>query len=135
LSINPTNSIRTYDVVDKYTVAEQPKNVTRLLGNIFSAKEEPQYLLDADFIFVDTAHTGDFEWQVYEYLRTNNYKGFVIFDDIHWCNEMIEFWKKITDTIKYDITSIGHGLGMGPLGAQSGTGLVDFSNQIIIVDN
>lgn len=132
LSINSSNNIRTYDVLDLYS-AKQPKNVTRVIGNIFDLKEE-NYLLNSDFIFVDTAHTGTFEWQIYEFLLNNNYKGFVIFDDIHWSVEMIEFWNKIPNNIKFDITKIGHGEGLGPLGSVSGTGLVDFSGKVILID-
>jgi hypothetical protein len=45
---------------------------------------------------------------------------------------MIEFWKKI-DAVKYDITDIGHGDGMGPKGNISGTGLVTFAEKIEVV--
>jgi len=131
LSINNTNNIRTYDIKNVYNVLTQPSNVTRIIGNIFDIKEE-QYLLDADFIFLDTMHTGEFEWQVYEYLRDNGYKGFIIYDDIHWSDNMIEFWNKIPNDIKYDITEIGHGNGSGPKGQISGTGLVDFSSNITL---
>lgn len=131
MSINPTNHIRTYDIIDIYSVKKQPDNVTRIIGNIFDINEQ-YHLLESDFIFLDTAHTGDFEMQVYEYLYNHNYKGFIIFDDILWSNEMISFWDKISNNIKYNITNIGHGKGNGPKGNISGTGLVDFSGKIII---
>jgi hypothetical protein len=53
----------------------------------------------------------------------------MLLDDIHWSNEMMEFWNKI-DTVKYDITDIGHGAGEGPKGNISGTGLVTFAEKI-----
>lgn len=132
LSINPTNIIRTYDVRDLFLVEYPPANIFRVMGNIFDIKEE-HFLLESDFIFVDTAHTGDFEWQVYEYLHNNGYKGFVIFDDIHWSDDMINFWNKIPDKYKHDITDIGHGNGLGPSGNTSGTGLIDFSGNVHII--
>ena len=130
LSVNPTNEIRTYDIVAGPALHHQPSNVTRVIGNIFDLHEE-HYLLKADLIFLDTAHTGEFEWQVYSYLKKNNYRGIIVYDDILWSDEMVAFWQKI-DVPKYDITDIGHGGGKGPRGNISGTGVVDFSNQIVI---
>ena len=101
LSVNPTNQIRTYDIVDEPALHRVPSNVTRVIGNIFDLHEE-QYLLKADLIFLDTAHTGEFEWQVYSYLKDNDYRGIIVFDDILWSDEMIAFWEKI-DLPKYDI--------------------------------
>ena len=48
---------------------------------------------------------------------------------------MQEFWSKIPNNIKYDITEIGHGLGIDSRGnpRSSGTGLVDFSGRVTIV--
>ena len=67
LSINKTNTIITYDVVNKYGIKPQPDNVIRKIGNIFNLNEQAK-MLSASFIFLDTAHTGEFEWEVYEYL-------------------------------------------------------------------
>lgn len=127
LSINKTNKIITYDVNNLYGVSPQPNNVDRRIGNIFSLNEELT-LLNAAMIFLDTSHTGEFEQQIYDYLLVNNYKGILLLDDIHWNNEMRIFWSNITTT-KYDITDIGH--GVCPQGI-AGTGLVDFSGQVII---
>lgn len=127
LSINKTNKIITYDINNLYGVSPQPDNVDRRIGNIFSLNEELT-LLNAAMIFLDTSHTGEFERQIYDYLLVNNYKGILLLDDIHWNNEMRIFWSNITTT-KYDITDIGH--GVCPQGI-AGTGLVDFSGQVII---
>jgi GR25 family glycosyltransferase involved in LPS biosynthesis len=132
LSTNPTNKIITYDVRDRYT-AQQPSNVEIRVGNIFKLKQE-DILLKSDFIFLDTEHLGDFEWQVFCYLRDNGYKSFIIFDDIHWNKQMVDFWNKIPDELKHDITDIGH--GANPYGQKSpipGTGLVDFGGKINLV--
>jgi predicted O-methyltransferase YrrM len=71
LAENGSNVIITYDVVDVYKIKKQPKNVIRKIGNIFSLNEE-KMLLKADLIFIDAAHTGEFEWQVYSYVKQNN---------------------------------------------------------------
>tara|TARA_R110001583_G_scaffold50078_2_gene156333 strand:- start:183 stop:827 length:645 start_codon:yes stop_codon:yes gene_type:complete len=147
LSDNPTNKVRTYDVEDLYNNNHNGvyNNIIRIVGNmgtkdnpykgdIFDLNEQ-HYMLEADFIFLDTAHLGGFEWKVYEYLRDNNYKNFIVFDDIHLELAMQEFWSKIPNNIKYDITEIGHGLGIDSRGnpRSSGTGLVDFSGRVTIV--
>lgn len=123
MSINATNHIRTYDVVDIYSIKKQPDNVTRIIGNIFNINEQ-HHLLEADFIFLDTAHLGDFEMQVYKYLLDNQYKGFIIYDDIHFNSPMKKFWQSVSDNLKIDISSIGH----------TGTGIIDFDNNIEIIN-
>lgn len=64
-----------------------------------------------------------------------NYENFIIFDDIHLETAMVEFWNKIPNDIKYDITEIAHGSGINfdRDSTPSGTGLVDFSGKINIV--
>lgn len=125
MSINKTSKIITYDIADRYGIQPQPKNVERRLGNIFELNEV-DILLKSNIIFLDTAHEGPFEWQVYRFLVENEYKGILVLDDIHWNKPMKEFWEGITNT-KYDVTDIGHGIC--PDGV-AGTGIVDFSNQI-----
>jgi len=126
LSIDQKNKIITYDVSDGRFGCSLPDNVTRRLGNIFDLNEE-SILLQADFIFLDTSHTGDFEYRVYEYLRDNNYKNFIVYDDILQYEAMREFWNKIPDVSnnhsKHDITRMGH---------SSGTGLIDFGGHVRI---
>ena len=137
LSVNEKNKVITYDISDQKFGSIIPDNVERRVGNIFDLKGE-SILLDADFIFLDTAHLGDFELQVYEYLRDNNYKGFIIYDDIHFSNEMVNFWNKIPNDIKTDLTYMGHGEGRGQNpdvpGIMAGTGMVDFNNKVKLAD-
>lgn len=125
LSINKSNRVVTYDVRNLYSVATQPTNVERIIGDIFELNQQ-DILLKADLIFLDTAHLGDFEWEVYSFLLRNDYKGILLLDDIHWNAPMKVFWNKI-QTTKYDITSLGH--GVCPDGV-AGTGLVDFGNNV-----
>jgi hypothetical protein len=128
MSINDSNTIITYDIADRYGIQNPPKNITRRIGDIFKLGQE-SILLDASLIFLDTAHTGEFEQQVYDYLCDNNYQGILLLDDIHWNQPMKSFWNSINVT-KYDITDIGHGIC--PDGV-AGTGIVDFSNTLQII--
>lgn len=127
-SINKTNSIITYDVVNRYGIVPKPKNVLCKIGNIFDMNEA-NLLLSANIIFLDTAHEGPFEHQIYNFLVENSYSGILILDDIHWNKPMKEFWNSI-NTLKYDVTDIGHGICPDGI---AGTGIVDFNNNIRII--
>ncbi len=70
-------------------------------------------------VFIDVdPHNGHMEWSIYKWFRDSGYKGTLIFDDIHYFAEMRNnFWSKVPNQIKTDLTHIGH---------WSGTGLVKF---------
>ena len=69
-------------------------------------------------------------------LKENNYKGIILYDEIklglgHSANgtrstqhKMSDFWDKVDKIYKLDITNVGH---------WSGTGLVNFNNNNIII--
>lgn len=129
LSINEKTQIITYDIKDRYSILRQPHNVKRRIGNIFDRNEQHE-LLDSDLIFLDTAHDGIFEAQVYDFLCKNNFTGVLLLDDIHLNDEMRIFWENIEQT-KYDITSIGHGKCHDGV---AGTGIVDFGHDLTIFE-
>jgi hypothetical protein len=81
-----------------------------------------QRLLASPLIFLDIdPHDGSMEFEFYNWLKDNNYKGILILDDIWYFKGMRDnLWTKISD-IKHDVTSLGH---------WSGTGIVDFSNSV-----
>lgn len=118
---NVTNKVKTFDIVDVYAIKNQPNNLTRHIGNIF--KLDPSILLKTDLVFLDTAHQGDFETEIYLYLKNNKYNGILLLDDIFFNEKMTQFWDSI-DEKKHDITSVGHG--------HYGTGIVDFNNNVSI---
>lgn len=97
---------------------------------------------DADFrrymstwlILLDTAHlpkTVPFEIEFVQRLQEVGYRGLLLLDDIDLNPEMRDWWadlKKGATTAKapysiYDVTPVGH---------SSGTGLIDFSNEIAV---
>tara|TARA_R100001510_G_C7632268_1_gene190952 strand:+ start:737 stop:1333 length:597 start_codon:yes stop_codon:yes gene_type:complete len=129
-STNKTNKIVTYDVVRRNTI-QLPDNVEQRIGNIFELGQKDE-LLKADIIFLDTGHLGEFEIKIYTYLKNMNWKGILICDDIHFNSFMKNFWNEI-DVTKYDVTEIGH--KENPIGPEdnTGTGIVDFNNQIEIL--
>jgi hypothetical protein len=85
-------------------------------------------------ILLDTAHlpkTVPFEREFVQRLRSVGYRGLLLLDDIHLNDEMTEWWAELTEGATdptapysvYDVTSVGH---------SSGTGLIDFSNEITV---
>jgi len=116
LSYESANRVISYDIADfkELTHPEQLTNIEYRIGNALDAPE----LLSSAMILLDTAHDGEFETQVYSFLKQNHYRGLLVLDDIHLNDPMKQFWGSI-DLPKEDVTDIGH---------WSGTGIVDFSH-------
>ncbi|CAB9514454.1 expressed unknown protein [Seminavis robusta] len=87
-------------------------------------------------IVLDTFHqpyTVPFEREFLKRLVNSltPYKGLVLLDDINLNDEMRQWWKEVKDNADlwgfraYDLTSVGH---------VSGTGLLDFSGKVVIVE-
>jgi predicted O-methyltransferase YrrM len=131
LTVNPTNTVLTYDISAEQFRLRPPPNLIRRVGDIFELGQQRE-LLRAALIFLDAAHDGDFERRVFSYLKRNDYAGLLICDDIYWSDAMADFWERI-DVLKYDVTEVGHGPGDGPRGNVSGTGIVDFSGALTII--
>ena len=113
LSHNLNNKVKSYDIVQQLEVNPTIPNVEFILGDS---------TLDVDlhkspFIFLDVDHDGLYEEKFYNHLRSINWKGLLMLDDIHLNEPMRDFWNSITEE-KYDISNIGH---------WSGTGIVLFS--------
>ena len=136
------NILNTYDICD--LVFSQCRewfnkyNVNLHIKNLFDnqiREDEKDYILSHDVIFIDIdPHEGVLELDMYNWLKNNNYKGIIIFDDIYLGKghfgstvdfSMSEFWLKVDNEYKIDISKFGH---------HSGTGLVCFNknNKIIL---
>ena len=113
LSSNQNNLIISYDI-EYLLKVDRPKNVEFRIGDFYNDKE----LLRSPLIMFDIdPHDGLQEKKFVSYLTSNNYKGTVIFDDIHLNDGMKDFWSSITQQ-KQDYTNLGH---------WSGTGVVHFT--------
>jgi hypothetical protein len=116
LSHNPLNKVISFDVIiDSVRLKSKPSNVEFKVDNILN-EEYKHLILNSPFILLDTAHTGPFEYEFYEYLKSIDYVGILILDDIYLNDAMIGFWKYINHE-KHDISEFGH---------HSGTGIVIF---------
>lgn len=112
LSYNPTNNVRTYDIVKMVSEYPTIDNIKFFMTD--STKDE--LLINSPLIFLDVDHDGLYENIFYNHLKAINWKGLLLLDDIHLNEPMILFWNSITED-KYDLTQKGH---------WSGTGLVHF---------
>lgn len=120
LSYNESNTVISYDIVTKNI---NPSITAR--KNIQWKTENLLYVLDKELImscpiiFLDIdPHYGVLEYQFYMQLKEWSYAGILICDDIwHFEDMRNNFWYKIEDQYKYDITDYGH---------FSGTGIVSF---------
>ena len=127
LSYNNSNKIHTFDIVDKVALAV--KNVANIhfnTDNLFDKEifnKWREVIVSSPFIFLDVdPHNGVMELEFITWLKEIDYKGFVICDDIWYFKEMRDnFWYKIEDKYKYDLTDIGH---------WSGTGIITFNPDV-----
>lgn len=129
LSYNKRNKVHTFDIVNK---TSHILNSYRLLDNVefhiadvFTPETRAPYrelLLSAPFVFIDVdPHNGWMEWDIYTFFRDAGYKGILFFDDIHYFEGMRQFWSRVDNKYKHDLTKLGH---------FSGSGLVIFNPEI-----
>jgi len=52
-------------------------------------------------------------FMMYNFLKSNNYQGIILYNDIKHQYNYDYFWKKIPDTEKVDLTDIGNFMGIG----------------------
>lgn len=124
LSYNPTNRILSFGSKEGVTnpdILSRP-NIRFENANLF----DPEYrttLLSSAFMFVDIEpHDGYLEYRLYTYLEEIGYTGFVIYDDIWYFKSMRnDFWYKIPEHRRYDLTEVGHWSGTGVVSFHKGT--------------
>jgi len=126
LAFNLTNIVHSFDLVHEYPLPKR-SNIVYHLANIVTDTPERELwkerILASPLIFLDIdPHTGKDEYIFYEWLRDNEYKGVLICDDIRHFEEMrTNFWSKIPDEFKTDLTSEGHWSGTGKIQFTSST--------------
>ena len=127
LSYNKTNTIYSFDIVDNIFDNIKPvNNINFYKENIFEkevGEKWRQLILSCPFIFMSSnTHDGFNEFHFYNYLKSINYNGFIICNNIWYFKEMRDkFWYKINHEERYDITDVGH---------WSGTGIINLNNDV-----
>lgn len=112
LSYNKKNTIKSFDIVRILPVNPTIENIEFILSDSTLDKD----MLSTPFIFLDVDHDGLYENKIYNFLKSINWKGILMLDDIHLNEPMKLFWNQI-EFKKHDITHLGH---------WSGTGIVEF---------
>ncbi len=122
LSLNKSNSVISYDIMDYSQKHDVPSNGERVLCNKdFNFFDE---IIKSKLIFYDAGHGGKEEMFFIKKLLEFDYQGIVVFDDINLNNEMKNFWSELKSSEIYteDWTDVGH---------YEGTGLVFFNKKIV----
>jgi hypothetical protein len=115
LGLSGQNKVISYDLLAQPEIAYiQQENIEFRLEDL--TKCDKDIVLSSPFIALDTDHDGTFEHIFYDYLKSIEYKGLLLLDDIKLNDPMKNFWNQITEE-KHDISHIGH---------WSGTGIVKF---------
>lgn len=124
LSYNTSNRVAGYDI-DLSTLSPEirDKDPTRLMFQQGLAHEEPGIVLSAPLIHFDAQHDGIYEQVFYDWLVAQQYKGWLLLDDIHQNEEMETFWGGIP-LLRFDLSGYGH---------STGTGLVCFGEPPIFI--
>lgn len=119
---NNQNIITTYDIY--HIIIDGIFDDTTIqykIENLFDPdlrEQNRDTILSSDIIFIDIApHEGVLEYDMYLWLKENDYNGIILLDDIYYGHGMQQFWDKIENQYKLDLTTVGH---------HSGTGLVSF---------
>lgn len=115
------NHVHSFDIEHKFPLLQIP-NVSYHLDDLMTDAGKAKWkdrLLGSAFIMLDIdPHEGTREYDFYCWLRDNDYRGFMVCDDIWFFREMRDnFWKKIPDEHKIDVSHRGH---------HSGTGIIRF---------
>lgn len=120
--VDNNNRVVTFDIVDKLTperrAALDSRNVTRRISDLWNAEireENRDLLLNADLILLDVdPHNGTMEWDFYQWLVQNDYRGLLLCDDVWFFKEMRDnFWYKIPQERRSDLSYFGHWSGTG----------------------
>jgi len=107
LSQNNNNKIISYDV-NKQHNQEDHDNVTYRIGDARDFED----FENTKVILLDTYHDGVYEEKFIEHLRSIEWHGLLIMDDIHEFPDLKVLYDKLPEE-KYDITNIGHWSGTG----------------------
>ncbi len=119
LSYNPTNKVRSYDLVEQGASQGIKKdNITWNIGDFMEDEDIDWDNVSIVMIDVDP-HDGSQERVMMDWLREKGWKGILMHDDIGpgWPDIQL-MWDEIPEE-KFDVTEIAH---------MSGTGIVNFGD-------
>ena len=117
LSKNGRNKVISYNIVEEGASKIEKKNITWKImdfrnDDTINWEKVSLILLDVD------PHNGKLEREMLDYLSNIGWSGIIILDDIKINGSMKEFWNKLPEERKTDVTKFGHA---------SGTGILEFN--------
>jgi hypothetical protein len=124
LSYNKTNTVYSFhsSELSNENIQYYKDNILDMNKDKNTVNHWKKLILSSSFIFLDVEpHNGIAELEFVNYLKEIGYLGCIICDDIWYFKEMRDnFWYKLQDQYKYDVTDIGH---------WSGTGIITFHTE------
>lgn len=105
IAMSSAKEVRSFDI-ENFCIVEKKDNITYSLDEYLN-----EDILKADIILIDTAHVGDDEKDMLDYLDSINYKGLVIMDDINAFEGMTKLWETVTR--RKELINYGHYTGTG----------------------
>jgi|688.fasta_scaffold73560_2 predicted O-methyltransferase YrrM len=111
LANNPTNKVYSFNITNELSLWSYPENIEFIIDDVISGGYD-DIIKKSDLILLDTFHDGAFESKFMDYLKSLNYNGVVLFDDIFLNHEMTSFWNQLNMS-KVDLTHLGHVTGTG----------------------
>lgn len=117
LSKNGRNKVISYNIIDEGATKIEKKNITWKIMDFRDDKtinweKVALILLDVD------PHNGNLEREMLDYLSDVGWSGIIVLDDIKLNGSMKDFWLKLPEEKKRDVTDLGHA---------SGTGILEFN--------
>lgn len=131
LAVNHQNKIITVNKEKRSNFLGKPiedgfpiEIVIENVSNVRKNEELVENIKKSAALLLDITHNAKDEKKFYDFLLEIEYKGILIADDIYLKRngDMEGWWNSIKET-KYDLTEYGH---------WSGTGIVDFTNELEI---
>lgn len=120
LGSNPHTELHTWDIIDRILESKKTftQNIKFHLEDLWDEETwdiNKDLILNSKLVFQDTdPHNGHMEYQIYQRLKEAKYTGYMLFDDIHYFADMRQnFWQRIPEEHKLDITYAGHWSGCG----------------------
>jgi predicted O-methyltransferase YrrM len=119
LSKNGRNKVVSYNITEEGASQISKKNITWKImdfrnDDTIEWEKVSLILLDVD------PHDGKKEREMLDFLAEKNWSGIILLDDIHLNGQMKDFWNKLPEEKKQDVTEFGHA---------SGTGILEFNKQ------
>jgi hypothetical protein len=123
LSYNRSNHVHSFDITTNHNITSD--NITFYTENLWDytiLSKRRSLLLNSKIILLDIdPHEGKLEYIFYKWLKSNNYQGILVCDDIWYFKNMRDnFWYKIPSEFKTDMSHLGH---------WSGTGIIKFNEE------